>query len=186
MKLDVSTVLAGVDTAEIERLIAGTYMEKYGQHNAEIRKAIRLAKRLGLDTSILQDVLDLGSGVGWFLRVCSMLGHAASGIEQPGFMHQELSVILNVAIVEHRITAEDPLPDLGPDHFDLVTMVALNTHGKHELITNLNIALLRNVRPGGRFYRVVNHGEEWTLAPRYWPGWKTLNRGSRHFLLEKE
>jgi SAM-dependent methyltransferase len=185
MDLDVLTVLEGVDVDAVRRLVKGTFMEKYSQPNGHIRKAIRLARQLGLDDGVQRHIIDVGSGVGWFVRVAMILGHSAFGIEQPGYMHGKLAKLLQVPMVEHKVTAAHPLPDIGPEFFDLITMVSFNTHGDRELLAALNKAIHQIVTPGGRLYISPNEAEVHTTSSRFWPGWNVVETGGRHIILEK-
>lgn len=82
---------------------------------------VERAQDLWLDQSPPLRILDLGCGPGYFLYVCTQLGHSGVGVdidEQPLF--RETTALLGVRRVIARIEAQRSLPDFG-EQFDLVT-----------------------------------------------------------------
>ncbi len=74
-------------------------------------------------------MLDLGCGAGYFLSICKLLGHEVLGVDVPNFgMYSELTALLGVPVVQHRIEPLQPLPITG--QWDVMTahMVTFNGH----------------------------------------------------------
>lgn len=82
---------------------------------------VRRAQELELDSLPPQRILDLGSGVGYFLFVCQQLGHECLGLDTDDVpAYEAMMKLLGVPRVTSRIEPFVPLPDLGA-RFDLVT-----------------------------------------------------------------
>ena len=82
---------------------------------------VKRAQDLWLDRSPPLQILDLGSGAGYFLYLCRLFGHEGLGFDQdeePFF--RGTTDFFKVRRVIGRIEPQTPLPDLGRK-FDLVT-----------------------------------------------------------------
>src|SRR5581483_9942301 len=84
---------------------------------------LKVAFSLDLHKSKGMDVLDLGTGAGHFLHVCRILGHRAVGLDVGIPLLREISDLMGVSCIEHRISRRDPLPSFGT-RFDLITAFA--------------------------------------------------------------
>ncbi len=87
-------------------------------------------RELRLDVSHPLRVLDLGCGAGYFLYICSLLGHNVTGLDLNNIpMFNELIALLGVPRVVARIKPFQPLPAF-PHKFDLITgfLVCFNDH----------------------------------------------------------
>lgn len=99
-----------------------------------INENLRRIRAVELDLGGRKRVLDLGSGVGYFLYISDLLGHDAVGIdldEMP--MFNEMIDLLGVERHVWRIEPFVPLPNLGK--FDLVTgfQICFNGHRSDQL-----------------------------------------------------
>ena len=126
--VDAKRILATIDAAEIAR-IAEYYPRRPGARKTNawqdaahwIDINVGRAQNLWLDRSPPLRILDLGSGAGYFLYVCRLLGHSGLGLDlddDPFF--GAMTKYFNVPRVIWRIDPSTPLPDLG-ETFDLVT-----------------------------------------------------------------
>jgi len=74
-------------------------------------------------------LLDIGTGAGYFPFVCSNLGHNVMAMDVPSHdFYIEMTTLLGVNRIEHRIEAFQPLPNLGKK-FDFVTAFAICFNG---------------------------------------------------------
>ena len=96
---------------------------------------LRRVRDLELDLGARKRVLDIGSGSGYFLYICSLLGHDAVGIDLDNYpMFTETTQLLGVQRSIWRVQEFVPLPDLGPK-FDVITahMMCFNGHKSEAL-----------------------------------------------------
>jgi SAM-dependent methyltransferase len=87
--------------------------------------AVRRATDLGLREGPSRRVLDLGCGTGYLLFAARHFGHEVLGLdlaEDPLF--SEMTALLAIPRIIHRIEAFEPLPDLGAP-LDLITATAI-------------------------------------------------------------
>ena len=125
-------LLATVDRAAIAAVIARFAQDpgfadgrKYLRLGAYLRDSLARAIDLGLDRSPPKQVLDLGSGAGYFLLACRHLGHGGVGFDLPdNAFYRAMFATLGLERVEAAILPLTPLPDLGR-RFDLVTAYAI-------------------------------------------------------------
>jgi SAM-dependent methyltransferase len=88
------------------------------------------ARELGLARSRPLDILDLGTGAGYFPLVCRYFGHRVRAFDVDDVaMYNELIQCFSIDRHAGRIRAFEPLPDLGRS-FDLITafMICFNNH----------------------------------------------------------
>ncbi len=139
--LDPPEIIRTIDRERFEEIRARHGMEDPGEEPPKyldlpvwIEANLKRIRDLELDLGRRQRVLDIGSGTGYFLYICSLLGHDAVGIdldEMP--MFNEMITLLGVDRRIWRIEAFVPLPDLG--RFDVVTayQICFNGHKSDQL-----------------------------------------------------
>ena len=118
---------------------------------------------LELDIGRRRRVLDIGSGSGYFLYICKLLGHDAVGLDVDDMpMFNQTIALLGVNRVVWRIQKFVPLPDLGKK-FDLITahMICFNNHKVPGLwgVPEWDFFLddvSRFLAPGGRIWFELN------------------------------
>lgn len=118
----------GIDLKALEALRA-----KFGDHHCRkyqdrfehslIRNAERVFK-LGLDKSKSLRILDLGCGFGYFMYGAKQFGHRPLGLDVPDPYLGEVTKVLGLEKVVHRIEPLQPLPELPGGPFNLVTAFA--------------------------------------------------------------
>jgi len=96
---------------------------------------LRRVRQLELDYGRRRQILDLGSGAGYFLYICKWFGHDAVGLdidEVP--MYPEMTRLLGLKRIVCRIGPFVPLPNLG-SKFDLITafMICFNNPQQENL-----------------------------------------------------
>jgi len=121
-------ILATIDRTELERLREQyPYRPNARKINAYEDAAywigvnVKRVQDLWLDRSPPLQILDLGSGPGYFLYLCRLFGHEGLGLDpddEPFF--RGTTQFFDVRRVIARINPQTPLPDLGKK-FDLVT-----------------------------------------------------------------
>src|SRR5947207_10766853 len=113
-RLPVGPVLAGLDQirlAEIQKRYAG---EKYADVDQWLRVNRERVQDLKLHRSSPQRILDLGCGGGFFLFILKKLGHSVLGLDVGHIdLYTELVELFDVPRVLWKISAFEPLPDLG-------------------------------------------------------------------------
>ena len=124
---------------------------------------LRHVRDLELDYGRRRDVLDIGSGAGYFLYICKWLGHRPLGLdidEVP--MYPEMTRMLGLERVVWHIRAFTPLPNLGRK-FDLITafMICFNNHNRSGLwgVREWDFFLddlARHLKPKGRVWLELN------------------------------
>ncbi len=145
-------------------------------------------------------ILDIGTGCGYFPFVCRARGHDVMALDHPDRdpMYRAVTEALDIDVIDHAVTALQPLPDMGI--FDVITafMVTFNGHvvsplwGVAEWAYFLDDTLVRlnrsgalvlelNREPDGRCYTpeletlFASHGAHFT-GP--WPH-RTMRGGHR-------
>jgi hypothetical protein len=123
-------------TAALPREVRGDYeaildsMDRYSFKFLDVKTClpvvIKRAHGLGLHRSPPLDILDIGTGVGFFPVVCKHYGHRVVAIDRDG--NQVFEDVTKWLAVDRRsweITPFQPLPGLGLK-FDLVTAFMVN------------------------------------------------------------
>jgi SAM-dependent methyltransferase len=120
----------------------------------------------GLQHSQPLDILDIGTGPGFFPLMCRELGHNCIGLDKPGQtpFYKYLRTAAGTTAIEHRISPFGKLPPL-PSKFDLVTAIrsAFNVLHRESRLWNLEewsffLDDLRDnvLKPEGRFFLRMN------------------------------
>lgn len=142
VRLEVEEIVATIDHEKFGRIRARYGMEDPGQEPPKylelprwIEANLRRVRDLELDLGGRKRVLDLGSGTGYFLYICELLGHTAVGLdldETP--MFNESIELLGVDRRVWRVEPFVPLPQLGTK-FDVITahMICFNGHKSEAL-----------------------------------------------------
>jgi SAM-dependent methyltransferase len=107
---------------------------KYLDPARQVKRNLRRAAELELHGRPPLRILDLGCGAGYFLKICAILGHRATGLdldENPIF--REVVTALGVNRLIGRIDPLTPVPVAGGP-FDLITAFAVcfNDHNGPE------------------------------------------------------
>jgi SAM-dependent methyltransferase len=136
--LETARVIETIDQSKLEGICRryavddpGEDWPKYLNLDHWIDVNIRRIRRLELDMSPPQHILDLGCGAGYFAYIAKLLGHTVTGLDIDDVpMFGDMTQLLGVPRVVWRIQPLVPLPDLGK--FDLITafMICFNDH-KH-------------------------------------------------------
>jgi SAM-dependent methyltransferase len=111
------------DWRELEKRYAGdSERSKFGRRVQDwMRTSLERAQDLRLHRESPLRILDLGCGPGYFLYVCSHLGHSATGIDiDRKLLFKEAAALLGVDRRIAPINPRQPLPRFG-ERFDLVT-----------------------------------------------------------------
>ncbi|MEM7049437.1 MAG: methyltransferase domain-containing protein [Acidobacteriota bacterium] len=120
-----------------ETLGKAKYLTK---RNAYLRRSLSRAIGLGLHRGPRRRILDLGSGAGYFLRVCEHFGHHAVGLDLPPTadepaedqrthrLYAELIAAFELERVFHRILPRQPLPATLAGPYDLITANQASFH----------------------------------------------------------
>jgi SAM-dependent methyltransferase len=137
---------------------------KYLDPARQVKRNLRRAAEMDLHGRPPLRILDLGCGAGYFLKICQILGHRATGLdldENPIF--REVVAALEVNRLIGRIEPMTPIPvPAGP--FDLITAFAVcfNDHngpapwGPVEWGFFLDDAAGRLLAPRGRLLMKLN------------------------------
>lgn len=168
--LDVERIAETIDSEKFAEIRArhgvddpGEDPPKYLELHRWLEANLNRVRDLELDLGRQRRVLDIGSGAGYFLYICELLGHDALGIdldENP--MFNEMTEMLGVKRIVWRVEPFVPLPDLGLP-FDVITahMICFNGHKSDKLWTTaewdffLN-DLAHHLAPRGRVWLEFN------------------------------
>jgi SAM-dependent methyltransferase len=137
---------------------------KYTNVEPWIENAVHHVRSLRLDRGPKLNILDIGSGAGYFLFVLKHLGHEVCGLDldEPKF-YGEMFELLGLERIIWWIEAFEPLPSLARK-FDLITAFAIcfNGHGSDkvwglkEWEFFLNDVNDRYLNPRGRIVLALN------------------------------
>src|SRR5437899_7468383 len=137
---------------------------KYANIEPWLRLNRERVQDLKLHRSASKRVLDLGCGGGFFLFILKNLGHSVLGIDvERVVLFTELLELFAVPRVVCRISAFEPLPDLG-QKFDWITAFSVNFNLYHPSKERWGISdwdlFLRDLRdhlaPGGKVFFGLN------------------------------
>lgn len=94
-----------------------------------IHTNLQRVRKLDLDWGRRKQILDIGSGAGYFLFICKWLGHEPLGLDLDELpMYGEMTEMLGIPRVIWRVKPYEKLPVF--DHqFDLVTAFMICFHG---------------------------------------------------------
>jgi SAM-dependent methyltransferase len=127
--------------AQIDRERAREIQQRYANSTAGYAKYANIEPWLRLNRERVQDlnlhrsppkrVLDLGCGGGFFLFILKHFGHSVLGLDVERVpLFGELVELFEVPRMVYRITAFEPLPDLG-QKFDWITAFSVNFNLYH-------------------------------------------------------
>ena len=168
--LEADAIIQTIDREQFERIRQRHAVEHPGEDWPKyldlprwIATNLRRIRRTELDISPPRRVLDLGSGAGYFAYIAQLLGHQVTGLDIDEVqMFAEMTRLLGVKRIIHRVRPFVPLPNLG-DNFDLITgfQVCFNNHKQAGLwgIPEWNFFLddlAQHLNPGGRVWLELN------------------------------
>ncbi len=169
-RFDAERMIATIDREKFEALKKryavrnpGTAWPKFLDLKKWMTINVRRVRDLNLDYGRRKDILDIGSGAGYFLYLCQWLGHRPVGLDVDDVpLYPEMTRMLGLKRIVGRIDAFVPTPDLGRK-FDLITafMICFNNHERGFLwgAPEWNFFLTdmaRHLRPHGRIWLELN------------------------------
>ena len=150
----------------------GDAWPKYLDLKRWIRTNLQRIHELDLDWGRRKQILDIGSGAGYFLFICKWLGHDPLGLDLDELpMYGEMTQMLGIPRVIWRVKAYEPLPTF--EHkFDLITafMICFNGHKSPALWEPGEWAfflddLETRLKPGGRIQLGFNRENDGRFYP---------------------
>ena len=120
--------------------------------------------KLGLNKSINLDILDIGTGAGYFPFVCNYYGHNSMALDLGNIpMYNEIIKLLNINRQDYEIKSFEKLPDLGKK-FDLIAAfsICFNQHDTPDLwnVNEWHFFLkdlaINHLKEKGKVYLVLN------------------------------
>ena len=179
LSLNEDTIIAAMDREKFQAIHdrhavrdPGSDWPKYLDLKKWVRINLRRVHDLDLGWSRRKDILDIGSGAGYFLYICKWLGHRPIGLDIDDVpMFREMMRMLELPRIIWRVNAFQPLPDLGRK-FDLITafMICFNGHkspalwGPEEWEFFLN-DLETRLKPRGRIWLGFNREDDGNFYP---------------------
>lgn len=143
------------------------------------KKARQIACSLGLDDNRPLRIFDLGCGFGYFVRVCTDLGHDAEGLDRrEPLMAGGANDILGNRFVSGGVQPGYPVPVEFQDA-DLITMFGVSLRRENgdywdaTEYAELTRDILSRLNKGGRFvirpnYPMTWNGDEWGCRVSQW------------------
>ncbi|MEO6846090.1 MAG: methyltransferase domain-containing protein [Chthoniobacterales bacterium] len=136
---------------------------KYTDVNVFLKMNIHRVQELALDKSEPLHILDIGSGAGYFLFVCRVLGHTGYGLDlREPELYEEMFRLFGLKRGVHRVENFQPLPEMDAK-YDLITAfsIVFNNHSKATPWgTEEWDYFLKNadshLKPGGRIFLNLN------------------------------
>ena len=89
------------------------------------RRALDIARELGLRNGPKRKVFDVGCGIPFFGRVCLDYDHSVIGLDVPETAREEAARILSIPYYSLALSPGCELPD-GIRGFDLITLMGVN------------------------------------------------------------
>jgi len=176
-RLDTEKIIARIDRPKFQTIyeryaVANTRggRRKYLDLKRWVALNLQRVRELDLDWGRRKQILDIGSGAGYFLYICQSLGHDALGLDIDNVpMYAEMFRLLGLKRVLWRIEAFQPLPAFERK-FDLITafMICFNGHkspalwGPREWSFFLD-DLETRLNPGGRIWLGLNRENDGTF-----------------------
>ncbi len=174
--LPLSRFIDEIDPVELKRIqethgVPGeeTHPPKYVNAERFLKMNIRRVQDMELDRMKPQHILDIGSGAGYFLFVCKVLGHTGYGLdlEEPK-LYEEMFALFGLKRGIHRVEKFEPLPQTGAKYTWITAhSIVFNDHcgekpwGPAEWDYFLKDAET-HLLPGGRVYLGLNPGLDGT------------------------
>ncbi len=169
-------VLATIDIEELLQLRRGArdridnlHYLKYFNVRAYVLEQLKRAIYLGLHIPIVKDVLDIGTGFGYFPYICMFYRHRTKATDLPGLtLFDDVTGFLGVDKWHHRIEPFTPMPDFGTK-FDIITGARVafawrpglkERWGVEEWDFFLNDVVENQLKPGGRLLLDLNYGAD--------------------------
>ena len=141
---------------------------KYFNVKSYVREQLQRAIFLGLNGENC-DVLDIGTGFGYFPYIAMFFNNRAKATDLPGILlFDEVTDFLGVDKLHHRIEPFQPLPDFGMK-FDVINAARVafawkanltEFWGPEEWDFFLTDVLTNQLRPGGRMFLDLNYHRE--------------------------
>lgn len=179
LRLDVRRIMARIDRSSFQAIREryrltnpSAFESKYWSLERQLSKNTRRAYRLRLRRlRPPREILDLGTGFGYFPFVCGYYGHRAMGLDLDDWagtnLYRDVVELLGVERVLVPIRACRPLPDLGRK-FDLITAFACLFNrlkesdvwsvGEWEFF--VEDLVKRHLNPGGSLMMTLNRGND--------------------------
>jgi len=166
---------------------------KYLDYAEFLRSRLRLAMRLGLDYAPKLNVLDLGSGAGYFLVACRYFGHSVLGLDIDGVpLYDDLVRFFDLPRITHAIQANEPLPAL-PSKMDLINAHAIVFNNREGVFWSAAEwkyfvgDIHSRLNPGGRLFLGISTDDALANGVRDFlasaPGFTTHVLANRQFIL---
>lgn len=95
--------------------------QKYFDLDKYIMRNVERIFALDLQQGEKLNILDLGCGTGLFMAACREFGHRPFGINLADPLFDRTLEIFDLPWLEHRVTYDQPLPELSGGPFDLIT-----------------------------------------------------------------
>jgi SAM-dependent methyltransferase len=167
--LRLEPLLADIDQerlGEIQQRYAGSPVgfAKYADVDRYLRVNRERVQDLNLHRSTRKHVLDLGCGGGFFVFILKKLGHSVLGLDVGHIeLYTELIELFDVRRVLWKISAFEPLPDLG-EKFDWITAFSVRFNLYQPSKRSWGSAewdfllrdLQRHLAPGGKIFFELN------------------------------
>lgn len=146
----------------------------YAAKAAEWVERFRLYRR-----SPKQRILDVGCGFGYFLRGCRHFGHDVMGVDIEDPIYRKVWRIMQVPVVGHALALNKRLP-MHLQNYDLITMMGFGLPRVYQKDGSIQSAsrwsewanpvedVLLRLKPGGKFFCVLNVGRDWLFDVLRW------------------
>ncbi len=127
--------------AELWATSVGHYMRKFASMPQQwYVEAMPIANTAGLHEGPPLNILDIGTGFGYFQLACRALGHTTVGLDVPDDVIRKATDILGVSYVEHTIRAYEALPDV----VDAPGLIIPEVLTGYDLITTFGVNFRRD------------------------------------------